>query len=368
MDDVEGAIAAANETLRLGGPDAQVLANLSMMHRRRRDYPAALDAAERAAKLQPGLPAAHGSLAIALLSVGDYQRGFAEYEWRWRCDNFTTAARDFGRPMWDGSDPSGRTIFVHTEQGYGDTIQFARYIPLLARRGATVLVECHAALRLLFRRLDGVSKVVSAGIRPPDFDLHTPILSLPKWFGTTMQTVPRDVPYLTPDPDRLGAWRQRLEGQALHVGLVWSGNIKPDPHRTCELKNFAPLAGIAGVRFYSLQVGPGAGDIASAPPGLGIVNWSEHLSDFNETAAAMQCLDLIITIDTAAAHLAGALGRPVWTLLPWAPDWRWFLDRDDSVWYPTMRLFRQSAKGDWSDPIARAGGELARLAQCRDRS
>jgi tetratricopeptide (TPR) repeat protein len=358
LDELDGAVEAADEALRLGGDDAQVLANVSSLHRRRRDYPAALGAAERAVKARPNLAAAHGSKAIALLSLGEYEQGFVEYEWRWRCENFTTSARDFGRPMWDGSDPTGRRIFVHTEQGYGDVIQFARYIPMLAARGASIFMESHPALRPLMKRLGGVTKVVPAGMRPPDFDLHTPLLSLPRWFGTTMQTIPSDVPYLSPDPDRVAAWKARITAPGLKVGVIWSGNIKPDPNRTCPLSNFAPLAAVANVAFYSLQVGDAARDIASAPQGISFTDLSADLTDFTETAAAMQCLDLVLTIDTAGAHLAGALGRPVWTLLPWAPDWRWMLDRDDSPWYPTMRLFRQHAKRDWSEAIRQVADAL----------
>lgn len=356
LDDIDGSLAAAEESMRLGGDDAQVLTNVSTLHRRRRDYAAALVAAERAVKLQPTLAAAHGSKAIALLSLADYERGFVEYEWRWRCDNFTTAARDFGRPMWDGSDPKGRTIFVHTEQGYGDTIQFARYVPMLARRGATVFLECHPSLRPLFRRLEGAARIIPAGMRPPDFDLHTPLLSMPKWFGTTVSSIPNEVPYLTADPARTESWKARISLPGLKIGLVWSGNIKPDPNRTCPLANLASLGQLSGVNFYSLQVGDAAREIASVP--IRVVDLSQHLTDFGETAAAMHCLDLIITIDTAVAHLAGALGREVWTLLPWAPDWRWMLDREDSPWYPTMRLFRQTRKGDWTGPVARVADKL----------
>ncbi len=359
MDDLEGAIASANESMRFTGDDAQVLTNLSALHRRRRDFPAALDAAERAVTIQPNLAGAHGAKAMALLSLGDYERGFVEYEWRWRCDNFTTASRDFARPVWDGSDPGGRKIFIHTEQGYGDTIQFARYVPMLAARGATVFLEAHPGARVLLKRLEGVARIVPAGMRPPDFDLHTPLLSMPKWFGTTLDTVPRDVPYLSPDPARLEEWKSRIDALGFKLGLVWSGNVKPDPNRTCPLANFAPLAQLRGITFYSLQVGDAAHEIASEPHGLTIVDLSAQLTDFQETAAAMMCLDLILTIDTAAAHLAGALGRPVWTLLPWAADWRWLLEREDCVWYPTMRLFRQQQKGDFSEPIERVRLNLA---------
>jgi tetratricopeptide (TPR) repeat protein len=366
LDDVEGSIAAAEEAVRLGGEEAQLLCNLSSLHRRRRDYRAALDHAERALALQPNHASAHGGRAIALLSLGDYEQGFIEYEWRWRCENFTTKSREFTRPMWDGSDPSGRRIFVHTEQGFGDTLQFIRYISMRAARGAEVYVETHPSLRTLIRRVEGVAKVVPSGMRPPDFDLHTPLLSMPKWFKTSLENVPSRVPYITPDPARLEPWKERISGEAVKVGLVWRGNALPDPHRTCPLAELAPLWQAKGMVFYSLQVGDVARETTAVADQQPMVDLSPHLIDFHETAAAMQCLDLVITIDTAAAHLAGAMGRPVWTLLPWAPDWRWMLDREDSPWYPTMRLFRQSGKGQWPGTIQATVEALADFRPTRE--
>ena len=362
LDDVDGSIAAAEECRRLGGEDVQLLSNLAALHRRRRAYTAALAMADRALALQPNHPESHGSRAIALLAMGDYAQGFVEYEWRWRCDNFTTRTRDFGRPMWDGSDPRGRRIFVHTEQGYGDTLQFERYVALLAARGAEVILETHPSLRTLLRRVAGVSKVVPSGMNPPDFDLHTPLLSMPKWFRTTLENLPNQVPYVTPDPARVQVWKDRIDApatNAMNVGLVWSGNVQPDPNRTCRLANLVPLAHVADTRFFSLQIGEASREIATVAGQMSITDLSKDLTDFHETAAAMQCLDLILTIDTAAAHLAGALGRPVWTLLPWAADWRWLSDREDSPWYPTMRLFRQSTKGDWAEPVERVRRQLS---------
>ncbi len=362
LDDVDGSIAAAEECSRLGGEDVQLLSNLAALHRRRRDNAAALAAADRALEISPHHPEAHGSKGIALLATGDYARGFVEYEWRWRCGNFTTRPRDFARPMWDGSDPRGRRVFVHTEQGFGDVIQFVRYVPMLAARGAEVILEAHPSLRTLLRRVEGVARVVPAGMNPPDFDLHTPLLSMPKWFNTTLENLSNTVPYVTPDPARVDAWKPRITGAGLKIGLVWAGNAKPDPNRTCALANLLPLAGVGNVTFYSLQVGEAAREIASVADRMPIVDLSGDLTDFHETAAAMQCLDLVLTIDTAAAHLAGALARPAWTLLPWAADWRWLSDRADSPWYPTMRLFRQIQKGDWSEPVAEVRAALAGLA------
>jgi hypothetical protein len=270
--------------------------------------------------------------------------------------------------MWDGSDPSGRTILIHTEQGFGDVIQFARYLPLLADKGATVILECNVALRALMSGVKGVSRVVPAGMSLPDFDLHAPILSLPRALETTLESVPRDVPYVYVDPARDQRWRTRITPDAFNIGIVWWGNTRPDPARSCPPDNLIELAGVArgkNVRFFSLQKGDLPPEARSLPTGLNLVDIGPELKDFADTAAAMGNLDLVITIDTAAAHLAGALARPVWTLLPWSPDWRWMLDREDSVWYPTMRLFRQEQRGDWAGVMRRVAAELRRLLNGR---
>jgi tetratricopeptide (TPR) repeat protein len=363
-DRLEQSIESLERSLQLQTNDFEGWNNLSSLRRRARDLRGSLDAADMALQLRPGDPMAHGSRGLALLALGDYEQGFTEYEWRWRCDNFTTKPRDFDRAMWDGSsDPTGRTIFFHAEQGYGDTLQFVRYIPMLAARGATVWLESSIPLRPLLASVKGVAKIVPAGVRPPDFDLHVPLLSLPKIFRTTLQTVPAEVPYLSVDSQRLDSWKQRIDAavNGFKVGLVWAGNVKPDAARTCPLSNLAPLGQIEGVRLVSLQKRENPQGGESPPPGMSLLDVSDDLKDFADTAAAMMNLDLIITIDTAAAHLAGALARPTWTLLPWAGDWRWLEDREDSPWYPTMRLFRQPTKGDWTSVANRVAEELKKL-------
>jgi tetratricopeptide (TPR) repeat protein len=357
MGKLEEAVEVYQQGAQAVPNDVRLFSNLSNILRRRRRYAESVRAAERAIRIFPGYSDAHGNRALSLLALGDYTNGFVEYEWRWRCDNFTTAPREFKRPMWDGSDPAGRTILIHTEQGYGDTFQFLRYVPMLADRGAKVIVECNHSLVKLIARVRGVSRVVAAGLALPDFDLHTPLLSLPRDFGTTLETIPADVPYLSPEPQRVEAWRERLREGDFKIGLVWAGNAKPDPARTVPAALLSKLAGIPGARFYGLQK-RSAPTYQPSPPELQLIDLDDELNDFHDTAAAMMNLDLILTIDTAAAHLAGALARPTWTLLPWSPDWRWMLDREDSPWYPTMRLFRQSRQDEWSDVIDRVREEL----------
>lgn len=360
MDRVDESIARIQKSLELSPRDPEGWTNMSGLKRRARDYDGALAAAERAVQINPSNPNAHGNLGLSLLALGQYERGFAEYEWRWRCDNFTTPAREFSQPMWDGSDPTGRIIFVHSEQGFGDMLQFARYVPMLAERGATVYFEAAIPLRSLLQKLTGVAKVITAGTRPPDFDLHIPLLSLPRIFKTTFDTIPSNVPYITVDEARHAHWKAKIQaaGEGFKVGIVWAGNVKPDVGRTCPIAHFAPLAAIDGVTFVSLQKRETPPSMEAPPEGMRFVDVSADLKDFADTASAMANLDLILTIDTAAAHLAGALGRPTWTLLPWAADWRWLNDRSDSPWYPTMRLFRQPARGDWDSVVNQIAEEL----------
>lgn len=360
MNEVERSIAAAERSLALVPNDIEARVNLSGLYRRAKDYKASLANAEKAVALIPSHPGAHGALGFALLHLGDYKRGFSEYEWRWRCENFTTPLRELPGSVWDGSDPRGRTILVHPEQGFGDTIQFARYIPMLIERGAKVIVETWSPLRALMATVKGVSRVCVCGVKPPEYDLHFALLSLPKIFGTTIETIPQEVPYFHPEPERTAFWKHRIEsaGGGVKVGLVWAGNAKPDPMRTCPIANLAPLAAIDGVTFISLQNRKNPFGSEPPPPGMTLVDVWDDLKDFHETAAAMAQLDLIITIDTGAAHLAGAMGRPTFTMLPYAADWRWLDDREDSVWYPTMRLFRQKTRGDWAPVVQQVADRL----------
>ena len=317
----------------------------------------------RAAALAPDAVSPPWNVALLQLLTGDYTAGWPGYEHRWRQRLQRSVHRQFSQPMWDGSDLAGRRLLLHAEQGFGDAIQFARYAAVAAQRGGRVFVECQPPLARLFRSLAGVDRVVPRGEGPlPPFDVHCPFMSLPMVFGTTLGTVPAEVPYLRATPAAANRWRQRLaaEPQGRRVGLVWSGDAKhqKDRDRSVSLSMLAPLAAVVGVRFYSLQFGPPAEEAATPPPGMSLTDWTGELDDFADTAGLASQLDLVITVDTAVAHLAGALGRPTWVLVPFAPDWRWLLDRDDSPWYPSMQLFRQRTKGDWADPIARVAEAL----------
>lgn len=319
----------------------------------------ALAACDAVLAADPGHAEAHWNKGLLLLLSGDYRTGWQEYEWRWQKRNFTSPLRHFPQPRWQGEPAAGKTILVHAEQGFGDTLQFCRYIPLVAARGARVVFECHPPLAALMKGLTGVAEVIPMGRPLPEFDLHVPLLSLPLIFDTTLETIPAAIPYLKPPTNRLPLWRSiTADDNRFKVGLCWARKPFPDPDRCCPPDVLSVLQGIAGISFYSLQVGYSEG----AKPDLQLIDLTAQLHDFADTAALVSCLDLVISVDTAVAHLAGALGKECWILLTTAPDWRWLLERQDSPWYPTMRLIRQDRPEAWEDVVQRVAWSLAREA------
>ena len=314
----------------------------------------------------PANASAQWNLAQLLLLRGDYVEGFRHFESRKRLEIF--ARHNHDAPEWNGEPLGGRTILVHAEQGFGDSIQFVRLLPLLKERGAgrVILDQCPPEVASLLRGAPGVDQLVVRGERSPAFDVHAYLMSLPFLMGITLDTLPDAVPYLrAPDRPVARAIRER-GGAGVRVGLVWAGNKfqTRDRVRSVGLAALAPLLAVPGAAFFSLQKGEGLREL-DASPHAPIVNLDPVLGDFSDTAAAIDALDLVITVDTSVAHLAGALGKEVWTLHAQVPDWRWMLDRGDSPWYPTMRLFRQSALNDWSAPVAAAAHALAGfVSQC----
>jgi tetratricopeptide (TPR) repeat protein len=305
--------------------------------------------------LDPDNADAHVGLGGLLLRTGRLAEGWPEQEWRfrgtWRFISFPE--RNLERPRWNGEPLGGRTLLLHAEQGFGDTIQFCRYVAGIALGGRVVL-EVPRALVTLMSGLDGVDTIVAYGDALPHFDLHCPLLSLPLVAGTTLATIPATVPYLQAEPELVAAWRRRLEGLGgLRVGLVWGGNPRypNDRWRSASLEHLAPLASVAGATFVSLQKGPPARQAAEPPAGMVLHDWTDELEDFSDTAALIDALDLVISTDTSVPHLAGALGKPVWLLSSYDACWRWLLNRDDSPWYPTLRQFRQRRLGDWHAPV-----------------
>jgi Flp pilus assembly protein TadD len=303
-------------------------------------------------------------VGLAHLLRGDFTTGWQNYECRWHTRNLRGAVRNFPQPLWRGEPLEGARILLHAEQGMGDTMQFARYVPLVAARHATVILEVQPELLTLFAGMEGASQVIGRGDSLPEFAWHSPLLSLPRAFGTELATIPLNIPYLQSNPSVVRAWSQHLQGDGLRVGLVWSGNPLHvrDPQRSLPLDLLRTLLAVNRTTFYSLQKGSAASQLLALPSEANLIDLGPQLKDFADTAAAIGNLDLVISVDTAVAHLTGALGKPVWVLLTHAPDWRWLLDRDDSPWYPTVRLFRQPAPGDWCSVIDRVANELQQLA------
>lgn len=314
----------------------------------------------RAISLQPDYAEAHWELAFTALLQGDFPRGFEEYEWRWRRPDFPP--RQFAAPLWRGEHLAGRTLLVHAEQGAGDAIQFVRFVSRLSPFGARIVLECPPALVALFQSVSGEPRVIARGDPLPEFDCHVPLLSLPHRLGVTLDSLPATVPYLQAPPASGLPLPAPCDHRpaALRVGLAWRGNPQQqnDRRRSLSWAALEPLLAVPNVTFYSLQVSPPTEFAGADPIRPPFINLDKLIHNYSDTAALMTQLDLIISSDTSVAHLAGALGCPVWLLLSFAPDWRWLLEREDSPWYPTMRLFRQPAPGDWTSVVQKIRAAL----------
>jgi tetratricopeptide (TPR) repeat protein len=319
----------------------------------------ALDAYGQAVGINPENAEAHWGRFWVHALRGEFPKAWDDYEWRWKLSNRTTPELDDSAPLWESGDLTGQTFFLRAEQGYGDTLQTIRYAPVLAEMGATVKVGCPPALARLFADAPGVSEVVTGNAGKVGFNSHQAMFSLPRILGTTLDNIPGTVPYLTA-PSLEGIELPATTG-VFRIGLTWhgSGSQSPD-RRSVPFDQLLPLLGQERTMFFSLQLGDAAHDPARAGTENKLADLSPLMDDFASTAALIEQLDLVITVDTAVAHLAGALGKPTWLLLSAAPDWRWMLGRDDSPWYPSMRLFRQAKLGDWSEPLAQLSEELAR--------
>ncbi|MDR3733958.1 MAG: tetratricopeptide repeat protein [Acidobacteriaceae bacterium] len=328
--------------------------------------PGAVALYRRGLVIEPEHPAIRWNLALALLRHGDFTVGWANHEARL----LLTGPQKIRLPelstsIWDGQDLTGRTLLLHTEQGLGDTLQFVRYVPLVAARGGKIVLVAPRPLVNLLRSLPGVDVLIATGDPVPPFDFWLPLLSLPRVFSTTLDTIPERTPYLRADPECVATWQQRL-GNGIRVGLVWAGSPGNgnDRNRSCPLELLVPLLAVPGIRWFSLQKGSRAADPARLGWQERITDLDPLIDDFADTAAIIANLDLVVSVDTSVAHLTGALGQACWVLLPFAPDWRWMLDRTDSPWYPRSRLFRQTRPGDWSAVVTAVATALAGLSSC----
>ncbi|HVY14914.1 MAG TPA: tetratricopeptide repeat-containing glycosyltransferase family protein [Rhodopila sp.] len=365
-NDVDDAIACYLQAESLGVDPARVKTNLALAMMEQGRAEDAEAHCRAALAIAPTNAEAHANRAMALLLLGRLEEGWSEYESRWVVETMGHPLPPLPKPRWIGQDVAGKTVLLYAEQGFGDVLQFSRYAPMVAARGARVVLVVPKPLQRLMRTLHGVAEVLSdedEGL--PEFDYHCPLMSLPFAFKTTVETIPGPQSYLHADPAGWAPFLETLPG--LKVGLVWAGKSRTDqPHavaidkrRSMRLADMASLLSVPGCSFVSLQLGPPARQMAGHDA---LVDVSDRLTDWNDTAELIAGLDLVIAVDTAVAHLAGALGRPVWMLNRYDTCWRWFQQREDTPWYPTMRLFRQTRKGDWSDVVARVRAALAAAA------
>ncbi|MEO5335909.1 MAG: tetratricopeptide repeat protein [Magnetospirillum sp. WYHS-4] len=365
---MEESVAAHRRAVELADGSVEAVYNLALAQRDAGDLAAAMRGFEDVLRRQPDHVDCHWDRALGFLVTGDLKRGFEEYEWRWKLDR--SPPRQFPQPAWDGSALKGRSLLVHQEQGFGDMIQFVRYLPILKRShpDSTVILECQPELARLFSGVPGADRVVVQGGSLPPFDVHIPLLSLARVFSTSLETVPASIPYLR--APEMHSVHLPAPPDQLKVGLAWAGkpSHRNDRNRSVSFERFLPLLEVADVFFFSLQKGESAADLDRLCTEALIMDIGPRMQDFADTAAALQQLDLLIGVDTSVVHLAGALGRPAWVLLPYSPDWRWLLDRADNPWYPSLRLFRQNHPGQWDDVFLKVRDALAEVARSRRRA
>jgi tetratricopeptide (TPR) repeat protein len=368
LDRLDEALASCDRALALHADSIEALTNRAAVLQELRRHDEALATYDRAVAIAPDYAEARMNRALLRLLTGDFAQGWPAYEWRRKLPG--RVERGFSQPEWSGEDIAGKRLLLHVEQGLGDTIQFVRYAALAARRCAGVVLEVQPSLAPLLRGLFG-AEVIAAGRDPlPPFDLHCPLLSLPRLFETTLATIPGENPYVVAPADRIAAWAGRLPTDALRVGLAWSGNPDntKDYGRSIPFALLAPLVGVPGVRFVSLQKDIRAADADEVCRCGNVIDLRAELYDFADTAAVIAQLDLVIAVDTAVAHLAGAMGKPLWVLLPRDSDFRWLLDRATSPWYPSARLLRRARGDAWDVVIADAAAQLAAHAASSGRS
>jgi tetratricopeptide (TPR) repeat protein len=357
---LDDAVAGYRQALRINPNFAEARRNLCGVLQQQGKWQEAMENLRKALALDPGNAIVRWSYANVLLVLGHWKEGWAEFDARLKAP-LSHLDRGFSQPQWDGSDQSGKTILLHAEGGHGDALNFIRFVPQVAQRGARLMLECQPGLVPLFEGMSGLDRVIARGQPLPAFDWQIPLQSLPHVLGVTPENVPNEVPYLSPPADRVSRWAARLAGERkLRVGVAWSGAKHTGwDNRTRSIDVFAPLAEVRGVKFFSLQKGDESRE--PPPPGMDWADFCAELNDFADTAALIQNLDLIVSVDTSVAHLAGALAKPVWVLIPFQPDFRWMLDRTDTPWYPTMRLFRQPTRTGWQTPIKQMAQALSSL-------
>ncbi|MBF0560981.1 MAG: tetratricopeptide repeat protein [Alphaproteobacteria bacterium] len=361
---IDDAIAQYERALRIKPDYPEALNNYGVALKDQGKFEDALVRYQQALRIKPDDPETNWNESLLWLQMGNFERGWEKYEWRWERKEASSARRNFPQPLWSGEDLSGKTILLHAEQGFGDTIQFYRYVPLVAKRAGHVILEVSRPLLRLFKQADGVT-LVEKGQPLPQFAVHCPLLSLPRAFGTTIETIPAEIPYLRAEAELAALWRSRMaEREGIKIGIVWRGapRHRNDGNRSTTADRFTGLfETLRNITYVVLQKDVTKDEANRLAPYRNVMNIGADIADFADTAAILANLDLVISVDTAVAHLAGSLGRPAWVVLPFSPDWRWLVAREDSPWYSSVRLFRQSVAGDWDGVFAKVSAELARV-------
>jgi len=363
----EAALLAGRRAIELDPKDPHARHNLGVVHYCRLEPDDAIACAEAAIAIDPNLPGPHFGIAEASLLKGDFARGWEEYEWRFKLGNSPPLIPNTDRPQWDGAPlPDADTLLLIADQGYGDVIQFSRYIPWAVKRCSSIAIACSRELHPAITQLHASAKIFDRWDDKPEFAAWLPLSGLPRLAATRLDTIPASVPYLRADPAKTAEWAERLatlspEGYR-RIGLVWAGRPTHtnDDNRSTALSTFAPLATLPETTLVSLQKGATQSQIGTYWGRAPLINLGPEIRDYGDTMAVVESLDLVVTVDTSVAHLAGAMGKPVWIMLPYSPDWRWLLGRTDSPWYPTARLLRQSASRDWQPVMAAIAEELSR--------
>jgi tetratricopeptide (TPR) repeat protein len=362
----DAALLAGLRAIELDPNDPHARHNLSVLHYHRLEPDDAIASAEAALALDPGMPAAHFGVAEACLLTGEFARGWEEYEWRFKLGNAAPLMPPTDRPQWDGAPLSDAdTLLLVADQGYGDVIQFSRYIPWAAERCPSIAIACSRELQPAIAQLHSKARIFDRWDDKPEFAAWMPLSGLPRVAGTRVDTIPAPVPYMGAEPAKVAEWAERLaalspEGYR-RIGIVWAGRPSHmnDDNRSTSLASFAPLANLPDTTLVSLQKGATQAQIGAYWGRAPLINLGPEIHDYGDTMAILESLDLLVTVDTSVGHLSGAMGKPVWIMLPYAPDWRWLLGRSDSPWYRTVRLFRQSADRDWQPVMAGIAEELS---------
>ncbi len=365
LGDFKTAIIYCRKAIELKDDYAQAYNTLAAALNMEQSYDEAIECYNKTIQLAPDYAEAYYSRGILYLGRGQFAKGWHDYQWRLKTAKTNIQLRH-DKPWWQGENFQGKTLLVQSEQGFGDSMQFVRYLPMVKDRGGTVILAEKPELIDLFRDIEGIDDL--AGVAEladgaVKYDLYVPLLNLPGIFNTTADNIPARIPYLSAKEPKVLHWRNKIQTDAFKVGLAWAGNPvhTNDHNRSCALQNFTPLAEIENVKLFSLQKGPGIEQIKDWQGDTELIDIGQQFADFTDTAAVIENMDLIISVDTSIIHLAGAMGKPVWTLLPFMSDWRWMMERQDCPWYPTMRLFRQERPGRWQDLFEQVARMLHKL-------